>query len=239
MRQMAMRRLQVQQSEDAAAQAAVTPVALTVAPSPSPVAEPPRTGIPLQPVYTPPGTHGGPLPPAPKCRPAQPWLTRPVRGGRRIWSPLQASKGDLKVSSGSYHVLQEEELDETETSSNSVNRDTHDLPRQASSKMTDRDASSKKGPPTLTPEDLARQTVAARRGQVSVVAGPTLLANKRRERSTCERLIKQLSPGTSHAIPMEPMTHAEPMHVTELVQFLGLREVATPATGNCLAIAIA
>uniref|UniRef100_A0AAV1TMW8 CCHC-type domain-containing protein n=1 Tax=Peronospora matthiolae TaxID=2874970 RepID=A0AAV1TMW8_9STRA len=234
MRQMAMRRLQVQQSEDAAAQAAVTPVALTVAPSPSPVTEPPRTGIPLQQVYTPPGTHEGPPPPppAPKCRPAQPWLTRPIRGGRRIWSPLQASKGDLKVSSGSYHVLQEDELDETETSSNSVDRDTHDLPRQASSKMTDRDASSKKGPPTLTPEDLARQTAAARRGQVSVVAGPTLLANKRRERSTCEQLIKQLSPGTSHAIPMEPMPHAEPMHVTELVQILGLREVATPATGN-------
>ena len=83
MRQMAQRRLHVQQSADVTAQAAVTPEVPAAAPSTPPVADRLPTGLPLQPVYTTQDTHDIPPPPVPKPMPEQPWLTRPIQRGRR------------------------------------------------------------------------------------------------------------------------------------------------------------
>uniref|UniRef100_M4BBH2 Uncharacterized protein n=1 Tax=Hyaloperonospora arabidopsidis (strain Emoy2) TaxID=559515 RepID=M4BBH2_HYAAE len=84
MRQMASRRLELQKSAEAAAQVAVNPAVSDVPPRRPPVPVPQPTEIPVQPVYTANTSHVGPPPPAPRIRPAQPWMTRPLRGGSRV-----------------------------------------------------------------------------------------------------------------------------------------------------------
>ena len=72
-----------------------------------------------------------------------------------------------------------------------------------------------------------------------VISGPALLTQKRRERQDCERLVQLLPDGQRHPVPMEPKPDVEPIHMREVLRIVGLREVSTPANGNCLAIALA
>ena len=93
--------------------------------------------------------------------------------------------------------------------------------------------------PHLSSEDRVRQQDSKERGKAPVISGPTLLAKQRLERKTCVRLVKQQQKGRCTAIPMDPRPENGPTHSKDLMRILGLREVPTPATGNCLAMAIA
>uniref|UniRef100_A0AAV1USB4 CCHC-type domain-containing protein n=1 Tax=Peronospora matthiolae TaxID=2874970 RepID=A0AAV1USB4_9STRA len=239
MRQMAQRRLIVQQSADAAAQAAVTPAVPVATSSPPPAAEPQPTGIPIQSVYTTHVAHEGPPPPAPKPRPEQPWMRRPLRGGRRPWPPVQPSPPQLNDSSGSYHVLQEDDRAEEGPSSPFEGSVASAPPQPGTGGSSTPAFSARLSHSRLLPEDQARKQAAGIRGPAVVTAGPALLTQQRRERLTCEKLLKLLPDRQCHSIPMDPKPPAEPIHMGELVSILGLREINTPANGNCLAIALA
>uniref|UniRef100_A0AAV1SZ66 Uncharacterized protein n=1 Tax=Peronospora matthiolae TaxID=2874970 RepID=A0AAV1SZ66_9STRA len=239
MRQMAQRRLLVQQSADAAAQAAVTPAVPVATSSPPPAADPQPTGIPIQSVYTTHVAHAGPPPPAPKPPPEQPWMRRPLRGGRRPWPPVQPSPPQLNVSSGSYHVLQEVGRAEEGPSSPFEGSVASAPPQPGTGGSPTPAFSARLSHSRLLPEDRARKQAAGIRGPAVVTAGPALLTQHRRERLTCEKLLKLLPNRQYHSIPMDPKPPAEPIHMGELVSILGLREINTPANGNCLAIALA
>uniref|UniRef100_A0AAV1TWG6 CCHC-type domain-containing protein n=1 Tax=Peronospora matthiolae TaxID=2874970 RepID=A0AAV1TWG6_9STRA len=239
MRKMAQRRLLVQQSADAAAQAAVTPAVPVATSSPPPAAEPQPTGIPIQSVYTTHVAHAGPPPPAPKPRPEQPWMRRPLRGGRRPWPPVQPSPPQLNVSSGSYHVLQENDRAEEGPSSPFEGSVASAPPQPGTGGSPTPAFSARLSHSRLLPEDQARKQAAGIRGPAVVTAGPALLTQQRRERLTCEKLLKLLPDRQYHSIPMNPKPPAEPIHMGELVSILGLREINIPANGNCLAIALA
>ena len=175
MRQMAQRRLHVQQSADVAAQAAVTPEMPVAAPSSSPVSVPQPTGLPLQPVYATQGMHEGPPPPAPKPRPEQPWLTRPIRGSGRPRFITKVPPAQHTVSSGGYHVLQDldvaEESPATPSDSGRASASSQTVVRTASPTGI----STQHPHPQLQPEELARKRAAGIRGPALVTSGPALL----------------------------------------------------------------
>uniref|UniRef100_A0AAV1VCS0 CCHC-type domain-containing protein n=2 Tax=Peronospora matthiolae TaxID=2874970 RepID=A0AAV1VCS0_9STRA len=203
MRQMAQRRLIVQQSADAAAQAAVTPAVPVATSSPPPAAEPQPTG------------------------------------GRRPWPPVQPSPPQLNDSNGSYLVLQEDDRAEEGPSSPFEGSVASAPPQPGTGGSSTPAFSARLSHSRLLPEDQARKQASGIRGPAVVTAGPALLTQQRRERLTCEKLLKLLPDRQCHSIPMDPKPPAEPIHMGELVSILGLREINTPANGNCLAIALA
>uniref|UniRef100_A0AAV1UVR5 Uncharacterized protein n=1 Tax=Peronospora matthiolae TaxID=2874970 RepID=A0AAV1UVR5_9STRA len=244
MREMASKRLQIQRAADEAAQAAVTPAAVgTAPPRPPPTVEPQRTGVPIQPVYTAFAMQAGSSDPKPKPRPEQPWLTRPLRSGRRLWPSRKPPVSTESPGSGCFHVLIDMGPELELNSAGSAQAPSTDG-------VTDDSPITSEPPPNMAPdvararprlssEDRVRQKDSKRRGAAPEISRPTLLAKQRLERKTCERLVKQQQKGRCTPIPMDPRPETGPFHLNDLKRILGLREVPTPATENCLVMAIA
>uniref|UniRef100_A0AAV1VDT6 Uncharacterized protein n=1 Tax=Peronospora matthiolae TaxID=2874970 RepID=A0AAV1VDT6_9STRA len=243
MREMARKRLQLQRAADEAAQAAVPAAIGTAPPRPPPTVEPQRTGVPIQPVYTAIAMQAGFSDPKPKPRPEQPWLKRPLRSGRRLWPSRKPPVSTESLSSGGFHVLQDmgPELEQNSAGSAqapSTDGVTDDSPI-TSEPHPNMAPDVARARPRLSSEDRVRQKDFKQRGPAPEISGPTLLAKQRLERKTCKRLVKQQQKGRCTSIPMDPRPETGPFHLNDLKRILGLREVPTPATGNCLAMAIA
>ena len=234
---MASRRLELQQSAEVAAQAAVTPAVSDVPPRRPPVPVHQSTRTLVQPVYTDNTSNVGPPPPAPRTRPAQPWLTRPLRGGRRLGFSSKSLAANTGSTSGGFHVLQDLEDDSEDSVPDPVTEHATD----ESSEGTDLSLSPT--PDSAVPhqslDTRTRHREATHRGKAPVLSGPTLLPKQRRERNSCARLVSRIPTERHNAIPMEPRPEVEPLRETDLFQILGIREALTPATGNCLATVVA
>uniref|UniRef100_M4BZD0 Uncharacterized protein n=1 Tax=Hyaloperonospora arabidopsidis (strain Emoy2) TaxID=559515 RepID=M4BZD0_HYAAE len=76
------------------------------------------------------------------------------------------------------------------------------------------------------------------RGPAPTRSGPVLLTHKRQERKTFRQIIAQLQGPAAPALSLGVSTTTLPATMLELGQQLGIRTVVTPATGNCLAMAI-
>uniref|UniRef100_A0AAV1TWC5 Uncharacterized protein n=1 Tax=Peronospora matthiolae TaxID=2874970 RepID=A0AAV1TWC5_9STRA len=61
---------------------------------------------------------------------------------------------------------------------------------------------------------------------------------KSQERATCNRILGSLKDGPKRALQMEHRPQRVPSDMRSLVRLLGLREVVTLATGNCMAMAV-
>uniref|UniRef100_A0AAV1TQ58 OTU domain-containing protein n=1 Tax=Peronospora matthiolae TaxID=2874970 RepID=A0AAV1TQ58_9STRA len=246
MRETASKRLQLQRAAEEAAQAAVTPAAVgTDSPRPPPTVEPQRTGVPIQPVYPAIAMQAGSSDPKPKPRTEQPWLKLPFRSGRSLWPSRKPPVSTESLSSGGFHVLKETgpEPEPEQNSAGSAQAPSIDG-------VTDDSPIKSEPPPNMAPdvararprlssEDRVRQKDSKRRGAAPEISGPTLLAKQRLERKTCKRLVKQQQKGRCTSFPIDPRPETGPFHLNDLKRILGLREVPTPATGNCLAMAIA
>ena len=196
MREIASKRLQLQRAADEAAQAAVTPAAVgTAPPRPPPTVEPQLHGVSIPPVYTAIPTHVGSSDPKPKPRPEQPWRTRPLRSGRRLWPSRKPPVPTGSLSSGGFHVLQDTEPELEQKSAGSAQATstdgvTGDLPITPEPHPT-MNLDAAQASPLLSSEDRVRQQDSKVRGKAPVISGPTLLAKQRLERKTCVRLVKQ------------------------------------------------
>uniref|UniRef100_A0AAV1UFV4 Uncharacterized protein n=1 Tax=Peronospora matthiolae TaxID=2874970 RepID=A0AAV1UFV4_9STRA len=62
---------------------------------------------------------------------------------------------------------------------------------------------------------------------------------KSQERTTSERILGSLKDGPKRALSMEQRPQQVLSDMLSLFLLLGLREVVTPATGNCMAMAVA
>uniref|UniRef100_A0AAV1TGM4 Transposase n=1 Tax=Peronospora matthiolae TaxID=2874970 RepID=A0AAV1TGM4_9STRA len=62
---------------------------------------------------------------------------------------------------------------------------------------------------------------------------------KSQERATCDRILGGLKDVPKRVLSMEQRPQRVPSDLRSLVRLLGLREVVTPATWNCVAMAVA
>ena len=77
------------------------------------------------------------------------------------------------------------------------------------------------------------------RGKAPTFSGPVLLTVKSQERATCELIMGSLEDSPKRALSIEQRPQRVPSDMRSLVRILGLREVVTPATGNCMEMTVA
>ena len=68
---------------------------------------------------------------------------------------------------------------------------------------------------------------------------PVFMTLKGQERDQCLSLASTLGAGTKCSLSLKPRPLIDPTDIRSLGRILGLREAVTPATGNCMAMAVA
>lgn len=239
MKTMADKRLKLQQAAEAAAQAAVTPEEPANRRSTPPVKEQDdkeQKGVAAEKEQ---GEQFAHLQPEPKPPAKQPWITKPLRGDQRLWAHKSAMAEKRLPSTGSYQVLSDEDgAPAPKTPDNGVSST---VARPEVVDLTGADEISIKPAKQakLTAKDNARKQAGKARGKAPVSIGPVLMTKKRQERATFQSLSSTLVIPTSAPLSMGPRTAREPESMQEVEAMLGIREVTTPATGNCMAMAVA
>ena len=94
-------------------------------------------------------------------------------------------------------------------------------------------------PASHTQAEMSGKRHALSRDKAPTLSGPVMLTMKSQERDTCERILGILKDGSKRAHSMKLHPQRVPSNMRSLVRRFGLREVVTPATGNCMAMAVA
>ena len=232
---MADRRLHVQRSADAAAQAAVTPSGVSVSPpvvSDLPTVSP---SVRSQSIYTPARPNSSDSVPAPKPPLERPWITKPVRGSNNPWTSRQPVRSPTQLSSGRFSVLS--------STGRMDNPSTGSAPEPLATNLTDADGPERvhttRPPLRLSTQEHTRRNQALSRGKAQTRSSPLLLTLKSQERATCLKLLSRMHDKQKHAISLPPRPIDVPTDLKALIPLLGLQEAITPVTGNCLAMAVA
>ena len=233
-RSMAAQRVQLQQRAEAAAQAAVTPIVSSDGPPTPPSLTRAEVSVPDRGQTVEQGEKFAYLHTEPTPRPEQPWITKPLRGKRDWWThpsgPTRPA-APLIPSSGAFHVLNEEHVDTPAKSKKKRVGTTLKLRSQGVRDLT-------KIVP-MTRDDLLRKEAAFKRGPAQRSTAPVLMTHKRRERSKFLQLQLQKDAGSRTHLQIGARSSISPSSISELSFQLGVREVTTPATGNCMAMAVA
>jgi len=232
----AAQRLKVQEAEERKEQAALQPSSRMTDVKPT---ETQQEGI---------KPEGGPAPvaavgqTAAETPPVHPrnkrqYVAVPMSKGRTLYGHQEAlQQRGLKVSTR-YDVLGEDDSEDDagdEAESKSEERpppsSTIDLSRE-----TDQEAPAK---PKITPKEKARlHLVTAKPPKIQPT--PQLLAWKQRERQAIEKAMQVVATQKGPPIACVDRALAYVTNFAEIETVLGIREVATPASGNCMAMAIA
>ena len=234
MRRMAADRLTVQKSAEVAASAAVTPPVIPSAQAPGPAASLSRDSDRASSVYTPVSRAASGSGPAPVKADEQPWITQPLRGSQNPWAQALKAPSRSKISSGRYSVL--EQVEEPSTTDNDSPMPSNSADKSGTEAVRPRPRPT---PDRQTQAEVSGKRQALSRGKAPTLSGPVLLTMKSQERVTCERILGSLKDGPTRALSMEHRPQRVPSNMRSLVRLLGLREVVTPATGNCMAMAVA
>ena len=93
--------------------------------------------------------------------------------------------------------------------------------------------------PLLSSSEQARKVAGAGRGPTPRATAPVLLTHKRGERDCFHKLVVDVSLPQKILQPLTARATVPPATVSGMASQVGLHQVITPATGNCLAMAIA
>ena len=181
----------------------------------------------------------GILPPGvelqPEPREPQPWITHRAQKGRSL--QRRANKTLTSIGKDTPRALVSEASGKHPTPTPR----TAPLPAELSSEgvpsVVTGDTVSPAQPLLLPAEEQIRVAGLAR-GQPPQVQGHLLLSRQTKSRATLSKLMQASYAGPSEVAPPGPMLTQVPQTFAEALNSLGMREVVTPASGNCLAMAI-
>ncbi|KAG3205948.1 hypothetical protein PC128_g1088 [Phytophthora cactorum] len=176
--------------------------------------------------------------PDPEPPAQQPWITKPLRGGQVLGAHRRTLDEKKKSSSGVYHVLSDDNSPDQE---NSEPLSTEQKPPPTTIDLTKEDKAQSKSskPVKLTADDLARKKDAKSRGKVKILTGPVLMTKRRQERATFQAQRERVDISTQRPLRLGARSAEPPDSFADIEHQLGVREIATPDTGNCLAMAVA
>lgn len=240
---MAARRLLIQEEAETAAEAAVMPPpkreTAGVSPAPSPTASTNVSSAPLDEQ----GKKFEHIQPRPKPMEEQPWLTRLSKKGRSRPKAFRTIPSKPSSIVRDQHAVDEDETQQQAAGEPKSLRESTDIFTPVTDLTAAIEAVEQLGeqPPhsTITSEELQRKTSGLARGSVPVLPVPVIMTLKRNERKSFSHLAKGTNRQLTVALPIGARSVKPPETLAEMEHQLGLRSVVTPATGNCLAMAIA
>ena len=242
-RAMAARRLTLQEAAEKAAQAAVTPPCprgAGTSPGTVPVPPPAASTVSSAP-HVEQGKKFEHVQPQPKPVEQHPWLTSLSKKGRakklnpRVFAVIPTDRENRAHNNV-------EETQHADRATATKRKDTSTVPLSSSestAEIHEQAPSRTVSPHTPNTSDRSHRKKAGReRGPAPTSPIPVLLTRQRTERNSFSRLVQSLTKQRTEALPIGARSVNAPASLEELEQQLGLRSAVTPATGNCLAMAI-
>ncbi|KAI9989109.1 hypothetical protein PInf_022846 [Phytophthora infestans] len=164
-------------------------------------------------------------PPVPQ--PQKKWATAPLSRGRTLYAHPAA------LAEKRFAVFEEEDEDEGDQ------EEKREAPSaQAAVEISSNEESESPKPRTLTPKERAQLRLVKAKPP-KLIKSPQLVALKQREREEMETLTDSMSPFKGSPLPSSGDAIQAVTSFSEIEALLGLRQVATPATGNCMVLALA
>uniref|UniRef100_A0AAV1V7Y5 CCHC-type domain-containing protein n=2 Tax=Peronospora matthiolae TaxID=2874970 RepID=A0AAV1V7Y5_9STRA len=246
-KEMAGRRLALQEAAEELAQAAVSPPARGQISGTQAAISLPEVTSPSSAPQAEQGEKFAHMQPDPRPAAPQPWITKQSKKGRSRGSSIAAT-GQVKavaskVRTGGQELIGEDGEDwaeETKTSSDASEEIRVLHSRSAGALNPTVGLSDGAGTHSLlTSSEKARKQRGAGRGSAPSTTGPVLMTLKRNERGSFRQLVADLGRLPKALTTVRARATDVPTDVAELTSQLVIYPVITPATTNCLAMAIA
>ncbi|KAE9357793.1 hypothetical protein PR003_g1618 [Phytophthora rubi] len=168
--------------------------------------------------------------------PKRPWATIPMRNGRALYAHPATLHQKLRVASSRYAELADEE--EEEEFPSQEEKPEKRPPHQGVIEISSDDELEEKAPVPITPAAKAQlHLVQAKPPKLH--STPELVGLKQRERKALSKAIEMLEDESGSLLPPADYTGKELKEFADIEDSLSLCQVSTPASGNCMTMALA
>lgn len=226
---LAAKRLAIQEEEERKAQVALSPTRASEQKQQGPT--PTGKSTPTSPAEQTSGAARGEerVEPAPK----RPWATIPMRNGRTLYAHPATLHQKIRVAGSRYAELADDD-DEEEFPSQEEKPEK----RQEVIEIPSDDELEEKAPVPITPAAKAQlHLVQAKPPQLH--STPELVGLKQRERKALSKAIELLEDESGSLLPPADYTGKKLKEFADIEDSLSLCQVSTPASGNCMTMALA